>query len=158
MQIGILELAEGTKKTAEHTHKPTHTHPMLGRVTKRSVGVRRTSTAAATGAATRAKKAVKKYGALSVGVYGAAYAGTLGCTYAALSSGVVDPDALIDALRTPAVERWVDLDGLDPKKGTFALAWILTKFTEPLRLAGTAAITPPLARAIGARRDGGKSA
>lgn len=30
--------------------------------------------------------------------------------------------------------------------GTFAVAWVMTKFTEPLRLATTVVIVPPIAR------------
>ena len=38
---------------------------------------------------------------------------------------------------------------IDPRKGDFAVAWLATKFTEPLRLALTAAITPTAARMLG---------
>ena len=30
--------------------------------------------------------------------------------------------------------------------GTFAVAWVMTKFTEPLRLGTTVMIVPPIAR------------
>lgn len=30
--------------------------------------------------------------------------------------------------------------------GTFAVAWVMTKFTEPLRMATTVVIVPPIAR------------
>ena len=33
--------------------------------------------------------------------------------------------------------------------GTFAIAWVMTKFTEPLRLGFTLAIVPPIARLLG---------
>lgn len=33
-----------------------------------------------------------------------------------------------------------------PVVGTFAVAWVMTKFTEPLRLATTVVIVPPIAR------------
>lgn len=36
---------------------------------------------------------------------------------------------------------------LDPfTAGTLAVAWLMTKFTEPLRLFGTVMIVPPIAR------------
>lgn len=33
--------------------------------------------------------------------------------------------------------------------GTFALAWIMTKFTEPVRLGVSVAVVPSVARAVG---------
>ena len=41
------------------------------------------------------------------------------------------------------------MEDLDPRKGDFAVAWIATKLTEPVRLAMTAAITPTIARWMG---------
>ncbi len=37
--------------------------------------------------------------------------------------------------------------------GTFAIAWVMTKFTEPLRLGFTVATVPTIARWLGHRRE-----
>jgi hypothetical protein len=36
----------------------------------------------------------------------------------------------------------------NPRAGTFAIAWIMTKFTEPIRLGATAAIVPKLGQYV----------
>ena len=36
-----------------------------------------------------------------------------------------------------------------PNAGKFMFAWLLTKFTEPVRAVATAAVTPTVARALG---------
>ena len=56
------------------------------------------------------------------------------------------------------VDRFVDLTPLSgTKAGNFAVAWVLTKFTEPLRFAVTATATPSIARFVGrAPPKGGK--
>lgn len=40
-----------------------------------------------------------------------------------------------------------------PRVGTFAIAWVMTKFTEPLRLGFTVATVPTIARFFGRRKD-----
>ncbi len=40
-----------------------------------------------------------------------------------------------------------------PRVGTFAIAWVMTKFTEPLRLGFTVATLPSIARFFGRRAD-----
>lgn len=54
-------------------------------------------------------------------------------------------------LKYVGADRLVDLDGLNPKASNFAAAWILAKFTEPMRLPVTLWITPRLARIVRAR-------
>ncbi len=46
------------------------------------------------------------------------------------------------------MQDWIDVSSLSPKVGNFALAWIVTKFTEPIRFAVTLAITPMISRWI----------
>jgi hypothetical protein len=51
-------------------------------------------------------------------------------------------------------EEWglakhMDLQRVNSKTGSFVIAWVATKFTEPLRLAITLAITPRIARLVG---------
>jgi hypothetical protein len=55
-------------------------------------------------------------------------------------------------LRWVGVDKIVDLDHLNPKASNFAVAWILAKFTEPLRLPATLWLTPRIAAFI--RRKG----
>eukprot|EP00536_Pseudo-nitzschia_multiseries_P001004 jgi/Psemu1/300445/fgenesh1_kg.12_\ len=77
--------------------------------------------------------------------------------------GVADPDTIKEAKSTvkflvefletysltkpvaPMVEEY-------PWVGNFAIAWIATKFTEPIRFGATVALTPPLARFLGYKR------
>ena len=55
-------------------------------------------------------------------------------------------------LKWAGVDKLVDLDHLNPKASNFAVAWILAKFTEPLRLPVTLWLTPRIAAAV--RRSG----
>lgn len=45
--------------------------------------------------------------------------------------------------------KYLDVERVNSKTGSFVIAWIATKFTEPIRLAITLAITPRIARCIG---------
>ncbi|GLD96374.1 hypothetical protein PINS_up005057 [Pythium insidiosum] len=47
------------------------------------------------------------------------------------------------------VAQYMDLQRVNSKTGSFVIAWVATKFTEPLRLAVTLAITPRIARLVG---------
>lgn len=47
------------------------------------------------------------------------------------------------------IAKYFDVQRVNSKTGTFLLAWVATKFTEPLRLALTLAITPRIARFVG---------
>lgn len=47
------------------------------------------------------------------------------------------------------IAKYLEVEHVNSKTGTFLLAWIATKFTEPLRLAVTLAITPRVARFFG---------
>ncbi|KAF1331723.1 Membrane protein, partial [Globisporangium splendens] len=44
------------------------------------------------------------------------------------------------------IAKYLEVERVNAKTGTFLLAWIATKFTEPVRLAVTLAITPRIAR------------
>lgn len=55
-------------------------------------------------------------------------------------------------LRSIGVDRIVDLDHLNPTASNFAVAWILAKFTEPVRLPITFWLTPRVAAFV--RRSG----
>ncbi|VEU40601.1 unnamed protein product [Pseudo-nitzschia multistriata] len=77
--------------------------------------------------------------------------------------GVADPETILEAKSTvkhlveflesytltkpvaPMVEEY-------PSIGNLAIAWIATKFTEPIRFGATVALTPPIARFVGYKR------
>jgi hypothetical protein len=47
------------------------------------------------------------------------------------------------------IAQYLEVERVNSKSGTFLLAWIATKFTEPVRLAVTLAVTPRIARFLG---------
>lgn len=47
------------------------------------------------------------------------------------------------------IAKYMELEHVNSKTGSFVIAWVATKFTEPLRLALTIAITPRIARLVG---------
>ena len=57
------------------------------------------------------------------------------------------------------VQAWTGYDGIPtylrehPRVGTFAMAWVMTKFTEPPRLAITAVAVPTVARYLGRKPE-----
>jgi len=91
---------------------------------------------------------VKEYGALGIGVYAGVYLSTLGSLFLAVDCGLLPAGDALSMLRSVGADRLFDLDKLNPKTSNFAIAWILAKFTEPLRMLVTLAITPRLARLI----------
>eukprot|EP01031_Cornospumella_fuschlensis_P035766 gene35766-43382_t len=105
----------------------------------------------------------RNYGVLAVGTYLGVYVGTLGGVFVLLDAQLlsaasvgVDPAAAIQRV-CDLVEMTTGLKSLpgyireNPRVGTFALAWALTKLTEPLRLGLTLAVVPSLARWLRAR-------
>lgn len=103
----------------------------------------------------------KKYGFLFVCTYGGVYVSTLAAIFGSLeydlfhasSIGFEPAEAIIKICNT--VEYYTGYTSLpqffkaNPTWGTFALAWSITKFTEPLRLIFTLGITPKLSRWLG---------
>ena len=95
----------------------------------------------------RLRRLIRQYGVVGVGSYLLIYVSTLGMLYVAIKErwlGGYDIQHIVDAL---GLSQY--MEHIDPRKGDFAVAWIATKFTEPLRLALTAAITPTVARMLG---------
>ena len=92
----------------------------------------------------RISEPAKKYGTTFVGLYYAVYFSTLGSMYMAVDSGVVVPH---DATKKLNEWGWT-VDEINPKQGSLFAAWILTKFTEPVRAAVTLVITPPVANRL----------
>ena len=102
---------------------------------------------AGAGSESQLRRLFRQYGAVAVGAYLSVYLCTLAALYVAVKErwlGGVDLQQWL---------AWVGWSGsveeLDPRKGDFAVAWIATKLTEPIRLALTAALTPTIARALG---------
>ena len=113
-----------------------------------------------------------QYGMIFIGTYLTTYVITLGSVYVAMENGVIrtrpkknkpqvetDEEEDFDMITTTnrivalaerlGVAKWLDIERVDARSGTFLLAWIATKFTEPFRLALTVAVTPRIARLLG---------
>ena len=101
---------------------------------------------------TKATQYVKRYGVVGVITYGTMYVGTLGSFYWVFAGGILNFEDLRSLISELGLSSWFDKTELNPKVGTFGLAWIMTKLTEPLRFAITLAITPRLYR-LWHRRD-----
>eukprot|EP00600_Ochromonadales_sp_CCMP1393_P000916 CAMPEP_0174989774 /NCGR_PEP_ID=MMETSP0004_2-20121128/20922_1 /TAXON_ID=420556 /ORGANISM="Ochromonas sp., Strain CCMP1393" /LENGTH=179 /DNA_ID=CAMNT_0016243247 /DNA_START=129 /DNA_END=668 /DNA_ORIENTATION=+ len=102
----------------------------------------------------------KKYGKLAIGTYLGIYVTTLSSIFFALDLDLFhaatfgfDPVAAI----TKFCNLYETVTGSDtlpayirenPRVGTFAIAWVMTKFTEPVRLATTLGIVPSVSRFI----------
>lgn len=110
----------------------------------------------------------RMYGPVFVGTYATIYVSTLGGLFAGVQSGALDPVALFGWLGqdTGDFHNSVDLVVDFMQKHTFteayapsvekhphlanlAVAWIATKFTEPIRLAVALPLTPRIARYFG---------
>jgi len=91
----------------------------------------------------------EQYGLVFITTYAGVYVTTLGSIYELVSHDFVSASNAIEALRTLGVDRFVDLGAIDPRVGNFGVAWVITKFTEPLRFVLTAAVTPRIARLVG---------
>mmetsp|Transcript_9667 Transcript_9667/g.17001 ORF Transcript_9667/g.17001 Transcript_9667/m.17001 type:complete len:237 (-) Transcript_9667:123-833(-) len=95
------------------------------------------------------KLLIQQYGAVGMGVYGMVYVSTLGGIYFLADQDIIVAADAIAMLKSTGLDHYVDMSGVNKKMGDFALAWILTKFTEPLRLVVSVSITPMVARALG---------
>ena len=104
------------------------------------------------------KGLMKEYGKVGFATYGVVYVGTLSVMYIAASTHLVEGADATQFLSWTGLDQWLDIKEMNPKKSSFALAWILTKIVEPLRLGFTIAITPTISRLLGQRRDEKKAA
>jgi hypothetical protein len=95
---------------------------------------------------------IRKYGPIGIGTYFGMYGLTLAGIYALVSSGVLMATDAISMFKYVHLDKLIDLESLNPKAGNFAVAWILTKFTEPIRFGLTIAVTPSIYRFITGRR------
>ena len=106
-----------------------------------------------------------RYGVVFVGTYLGVYCVTLGSIFVILDFGLLGPERAHQMIADVAgylnLSDHFDPDHIDPESWNawyytwiarmnpnFAFAWIVTKFTEPLRLATSVLITPPLARLV----------
>lgn len=91
----------------------------------------------------------KRYGLVFVFYYGTVYVVSLSTMYQLVSHDYISATGAIDWIKHVGLDSYVDVTKINSKAGNFALAWILTKFTEPLRLAWVVATTPKVSRVLG---------
>mmetsp|Transcript_5310 Transcript_5310/g.8188 ORF Transcript_5310/g.8188 Transcript_5310/m.8188 type:complete len:171 (-) Transcript_5310:324-836(-) len=92
---------------------------------------------------------IRNYGPVGVGVYLGIYVGNIGLFYGLLQSNVIGAGDALSLLNYLNITEYYDVSAISPRQGNFALAWIMTKLTEPLRFVLAVSITPSLARRIG---------
>ena len=120
----------------------------------------------------RLKDLWRKYGVVAMGTYFSLYGAVLGSIYLAIDQGWVhtatgrnsrkhekQSDEDFDLVSTTnkfvnwaedlGIAQYLEVERVNAKTGSFLLAWVATKFTEPLRLALTVAATPRIARFLG---------
>ena len=111
------------------------------------------------------KELLKKYGYTAVGTYLSIYILTLGSIFGSLQYDLFnaatfgfDPLELINKV-CGLIENNTGNQSIpnyirsNPTVGTFAIAWIMTKFTEPLRLGITVLIVPKVAKIVGGQKN-----
>ncbi|CAJ1933920.1 unnamed protein product [Cylindrotheca closterium] len=110
----------------------------------------------------------RRYGPIFVGTYLTVYGATLGSIFLAIESGLVDPAYVLMKVSSTSAEAKstgdVIIELLDhyswtrpavpilekhPEFANLGVAWVATKFTEPLRLAITFPVVPRVSRAVG---------
>jgi hypothetical protein len=111
---------------------------------------------------------VKKYGPVFVGTYLSVYAATLGGLFLSVESGILDPayvmswvteandeakssvQIIVEYMDHYAWTRpYAPIIENNPSMANLGVAWIATKFTEPIRLAITIPLLPRVSRAVG---------
>eukprot|EP00644_Phytophthora_capsici_P006978 jgi/Phyca11/526248/estExt2_fgenesh1_pm.C_PHYCAscaffold_80118 len=117
----------------------------------------------------RLKDLWRKYGIVAIGTYLTMYGSVLGSIYLAIDQGWVrtskrtsskgegQSEETFNLVTTTnkcfaedmGIAQYLEVERVTSKSGTFLLAWIATKFTEPFRLALTIAVTPRIARFLG---------
>uniref|UniRef100_A0AAV1VPD1 DUF1279 domain-containing protein n=1 Tax=Peronospora matthiolae TaxID=2874970 RepID=A0AAV1VPD1_9STRA len=120
----------------------------------------------------RLKDLWRKYGVVAMGTYFSLYGAVLGSIYLAIDQGWVHTDTGRNSMRSAkqsdenfdlvsttnkfvkwaedfGIAQYLEVERVNAKTGSFLLAWVATKFTEPLRLALTVAATPRIARFLG---------
>lgn len=102
-----------------------------------------------------------KYGMVAVGTYLGVYVTTLGFIFVSLdydlfsaSTFGLNPEDAIHKVAdiiesTTGSKQFPSYIKENPRMGTFSIAWVMTKFTEPARFFLTVGIVPPLSRVLG---------
>lgn len=115
------------------------------------------------------KAIFKKYGYVAVGTYLSIYVMTLCSVFVALDLDLLQSSTFgFDPITTTKnacdkIEYYTGITSVpeyirqNPRAGTFAIAWIMTKFTEPIRLGATMAIVPKLGQYVYDRKHSNKS-
>lgn len=115
-----------------------------------------------------AREMIRLYGPVFVGTYLSVYATTLGSLFLGVQSGVLDPgyvlgmvssdeasakssvEAIVEIMEHyPWTKPWAPVIERNPQWTNFGVAWVATKFTEPIRLAITIPLVPRVARYFG---------
>lgn len=114
---------------------------------------------------------LQQYGPVFVGTYVGVYFATLGVLFLGVESGFLDPTGLFNMLghnddgetkntvklvvdfmeQYELTAKYAHIVEKRPEVANLAVAWIAVKFTEPLRLATSLAITPRIARYFGVK-------
>jgi len=89
-----------------------------------------------------------KYGATGVVIYIGVYLSTLFGLFLGVKSELLPAGDAIGMLRRLGADNIINLDKINPSASNFAVAWILAKFTEPMRMLVTLAITPRIHRVV----------
>eukprot|EP01113_Clastostelium_recurvatum_P037992 TRINITY_DN5617_c0_g1_i3.p1 TRINITY_DN5617_c0_g1~~TRINITY_DN5617_c0_g1_i3.p1 ORF type:complete len:226 (-),score=27.57 TRINITY_DN5617_c0_g1_i3:81-758(-) len=97
------------------------------------------------------RKFARKYGPVGFITYFGIYYTTVAAVYLIIEVGGFS-GTIIESLNSWGIDKYVDLSKMNPKLGSLGLAWVLTKFTEPVRLAITVAITPRMVRIWDSKR------
>jgi hypothetical protein len=114
---------------------------------------------------------LRQYGPVFLGTYLSVYFCTLGALFLGVESGIMDPAGLFQMLghgddasgetkntvklvvdfmeQYEFTSKYAHVVEKRPEVANLAVAWIAVKFTEPLRLAVSLAITPRIARYFG---------
>lgn len=91
----------------------------------------------------------KRFGRLTIATYLGVYVLTLGGLFVIVRAGLVSPPDVNGFINGWFVKRALVGDTevhVPPAWADFATAWVLTKFTEPVRLVATLALVPVIAR------------
>jgi hypothetical protein len=128
----------------------------------------RGSRKAARKGARSASEMIQRYGPVFIGTYLSIYVTTLGSLYIGVESGVLDPAYIMSWVAEDGetskstvhivaeflehyswTKQYAPLVEKHPGFANLGVAWIATKFTEPLRLGATAMVVPRIARHFG---------
>lgn len=88
----------------------------------------------------------RQYGYLAIFVHLTIYGATLFFIYLGITEGFFKGKDALDLIKSLGLDKFMDVDNLNPKTSGFALAWVLTKFTEPIRIPLTILLTGLIGR------------